>query len=235
MIAATDNLTAEATSAAGAAVTYPRLHATDAVDGTDPVTCTPEAGATFPLGSTTVHCTAIDQAGNTGRSTFSVTIVDTTPPALTLPGRVTADATSPAGTTVTFAANAEDIVDGAVSPNCAPQPGTDFTVGDTTVTCSATDAAGNTATGSFVVHVAGPAEQLSNLQAAAATMPQSKPSLAQLDAVARSFAAAHTQAAVAQLQGFRSRVQAGAGTIYSPEQAAHLTTAANTLIRGLGG
>ena len=39
-------------------------------------------------------------------------------------------------------------------------------IGDTTVTCTATDLYGNTATGSFTVHVKGAAEQLADFVAA---------------------------------------------------------------------
>jgi hypothetical protein len=38
------------------------------------VTCTPASGSTFPLGATTVTCSATDTAGNTGSSTFTVTV-----------------------------------------------------------------------------------------------------------------------------------------------------------------
>src|SRR5205823_4879107 len=40
--------------------------ATDLVDGTVPVTCTPPSGATFPLGTTALICRATDLHGNTG-------------------------------------------------------------------------------------------------------------------------------------------------------------------------
>ena len=36
--------------------------------------CTPVSGSTFPLGTTTVNCTASDAAGNTGTASFNVTV-----------------------------------------------------------------------------------------------------------------------------------------------------------------
>ncbi|MCX6773381.1 MAG: HYR domain-containing protein, partial [Candidatus Micrarchaeota archaeon] len=54
--------------------------ATDSVDGSEEVTCDPASGSTFPLGTTTVTCTATDRAENTGTSTFKVTVKDTTAP-----------------------------------------------------------------------------------------------------------------------------------------------------------
>jgi hypothetical protein len=54
--------------------------ATDDVDGPVPVVCTPPSGTRFPLGITSVSCTAQDAAGNTATGGFTVTVRDTTPP-----------------------------------------------------------------------------------------------------------------------------------------------------------
>ena len=64
-----------------------------------------------------------------------------------------ATATSTAGATVTYTAYAEDAVDGAVAPVCAPASGSTVAPGTTTVTCTATDKAGNAARGTFAVKV----------------------------------------------------------------------------------
>jgi hypothetical protein len=64
---------ANATSPAGAAVTFnPAPSATDAVDGTVTVVCTPASGASFPNGDTTVHCHATDAHSNTANGQFTV-------------------------------------------------------------------------------------------------------------------------------------------------------------------
>jgi hypothetical protein len=79
---------------------------------------------------------------------------DTKPPALTLPGDITAAATTPAGgATVVFDVYAIDQVDGPVAATCTPPSGTEFPMGATTVSCEATDTAGNTGQGSFIVNV----------------------------------------------------------------------------------
>ena len=70
------DLTVEATSAAGAVVEYVAT-AADAVSGPVPVVCGTASGAVFPLGTTTVHCEATDAAGNTGYASFQVTVADT--------------------------------------------------------------------------------------------------------------------------------------------------------------
>jgi large repetitive protein len=142
----------EATGPDGAAATF-SPSATDLVDGPDPVTCLPGSGSTFPLGTTTVTCSATDAHGNTGTASFDVTVEDTTPPVLSLPTQQTAEATGPAGAAVSFDATANDVVDGSVPVQCSPASGSTFPLGPTTVTCSATDAHGNTASGTFTVTV----------------------------------------------------------------------------------
>lgn len=152
-IAPHDPVTAEATSADGAVVNYDNPTASDLV-GPVQVTCAPESGSLFSLGSTQVTCTATDAHGNTSTSSFTVTVQDTTAPELTLPGNITREATGPNGAPVDFSADvsATDLVDGDVDVTCDPASGT-FPIDTTTVECSATDAAGNTATDSFTVTV----------------------------------------------------------------------------------
>lgn len=76
----------------------------------------------------------------------SLVIVDTTAPTIDAHANLTAEATSPSGAVVTYAAPlSHDIVDGAVAATCAPASGSTFAIGTTTVTCNATDAHGNAA------------------------------------------------------------------------------------------
>src|SRR5207344_3026217 len=85
--------------------------------------------------------------------TFTVTVGDKTAPVLTLPANETLAATSPAGAIATFMASALDAIDGPVAVVCTPASGSTFPIGTTTVTCTTTDAAGNTASGTFTVTV----------------------------------------------------------------------------------
>ena len=78
---------------------------------------------------------------------------DRTPPVLTLPGTLTAEATSAAGAAVTYTATATDNLDATPTVACTPTSGSTFALGMTTVSCTATDDAGNTANGSFLVRV----------------------------------------------------------------------------------
>jgi hypothetical protein len=148
------NQTAEATDAHGATVSYALPTASDAVDPSPTVTCVPASGTTFALGTTTVSCTATDASGNTSApQTFTVTVQDTTPPTVTVPSNMTVFSSGGGAIAVDFTTSASDLVDGSVPTTCTPPSGSTFPVGTTTVTCTATDAAGNTGSASFTVTV----------------------------------------------------------------------------------
>jgi len=155
VIAEHEGVTAEAASAAGAAVAYINPSTSDAVDGTGTAICAPASGSTFALGTTTVTCNASDNAGNVAiPTTFSITVQDTTPPALTLSGPSgPIEGNTLGGATVTYTTSASDLVDGTVNVTCDKAAGSVFPVGTTTVNCSASDVRGNMATGSFDVTV----------------------------------------------------------------------------------
>jgi hypothetical protein len=148
-----DDLVAEATSSAGAIVTYTAPTATDLVDGPVAATCLPASAATFPLGDTIVTCDASDTHGNSASATFKVTVRDTTAPALSLPASLVEEATSADGAVVAFTASAQDLVDGTVVVTCSPASGSTFALATTTVSCSAADVRNNTASGSFTITV----------------------------------------------------------------------------------
>ena len=118
------------------------------------MTCSPASGGFFPLGVTTVTCSAVDAAGNSGSNTFTVEVQDQTKPVVTVPADITAEATSAAGATVTWiGVSAVDDVSGPVTATCDETSGSVFPLGPTTVTCTAQDAAGNVGENSFTVTV----------------------------------------------------------------------------------
>lgn len=144
----------------GAAYTLPT--ATDLVTGgvTD-LECGPLPGALFPLGATTVNCTAIDENDNTTDANFDVTVADTTGPLFqTPPGAVTVQAThlntgTPASNScITRFLNVmvTDPVD--ASPTVSHDAPNLFPLGPTTVTFTATDSSGNISTATGVVTIA---------------------------------------------------------------------------------
>jgi hypothetical protein len=167
------DMTVEATGAAGAAVTY-EVTATDDVDGSLTPACSPPPGATFALGTTVVECTATDAAGNSTAGGFTIQVVDTTPPRLTVPPDGTVDAIGPGGATHAFTARAVDEVDSSPEIACDPASGSRFPIGTTTVRCSATDDAGNSVVATFAVSVRGAAAQLADLIAKVDAMPMKR-------------------------------------------------------------
>lgn len=74
-------------------------------------------------------------------------------PTLSLPANQTISATSPSGAVVNFTVSAIDQEDGSIAATCDQVSGSMFSIGTTTVSCSATDSASNTANGSFNVTV----------------------------------------------------------------------------------
>ncbi|TMF76593.1 MAG: HYR domain-containing protein, partial [Chloroflexi bacterium] len=116
------------------------------------VVCAPSSPATLGVGLTKATCTATNANGTT-KTSFNVTVLDKEPPVLTMPADITVNAPSGSSTAVvTFAPTATDNV-GIASTVCAPASGSAFAHGPTTVSCTATDTSGNTATGTFKVTV----------------------------------------------------------------------------------
>jgi len=175
-------VSAEATSASGAVVTFTTPAATDAVDTSPSVSCLPQSGSIFALGSTSVTCTASDASGNPSSQSFLVSVSDTTAPVLTMPtsifveprdpaspdpqsGPVTLDSSGtttieanlppPNGARISFSATATDSVVGlsGISVNCTPQSGDVFAFGPNTVSCSASDGTNTSAASMFTINI----------------------------------------------------------------------------------
>lgn len=115
----------------------------------DPVVvCEPPSGWFFPMKTTKVYCTAEDDFGARAEAGFTVEVVERL--GLKLPD-VTAEASSPAGSEVSFDAVAEDWTNAI---RCSPGSGAFFAMGETTVECTSTDGKGRAAGGTFKVNVA---------------------------------------------------------------------------------
>ncbi len=122
------------------------------------------AGNNFPVGNTIVTYRATDRVGNFTEDTQTVTVIDNTPPVVTPPAAVTlytqdfggascgVTVSNLNGTLGTGSATDNCPGVGAVSRSGVPS-GNFFPVGNTTLTYSATDAHGNTASATQVVTV----------------------------------------------------------------------------------
>jgi hypothetical protein len=149
------DITEEASGPAGAQVAWQAPTADDVVDGNVNVGCSPASDDIFDLGQTTVGCTATDSHGNSDTKTFSVTVKDTTAPTISgMPSDMNVTATSSSGTTISYTSpTASDLVDAAINVTCQPASGNTFSLGETTVDCSATDSFHNSVTKTFKVNV----------------------------------------------------------------------------------
>ncbi|CAO4196225.1 amidase family protein [Methylorubrum extorquens] len=147
--------TVEASSAAGAAVSF----TASAGDGVDPAPrvvfragdAVVSSGQTFAIGTHSVTATAFDAAGNASAPvSFSFTVQDSTAPTLAVAAAppTTIEASSAAGAAVSFAVSAGDGVDPAPrvvfrSGDAVVSSGQTFALGTHSVTATAFDAAGN--------------------------------------------------------------------------------------------
>ena len=145
-----NDMTLEATGPSGRVVTFTVTARFNGNNAT--VTCSPPSGSTFPIARTTVRCEARFGSQEDERE-FDITIRDTTPPAVNVPGDISVETHDPAGAVVTFTATASDLVDGTRPVSCSPPSGTRFAIGTRRVTCSSSDTRGNTRTASFDVTV----------------------------------------------------------------------------------
>ncbi len=117
------------------------------------ITCQPPSGSQFPLGVTIVECTATDSSGNTDTCTFTVTL-DNTAPSITCPSNIILmPDNNQCAANVFYPAPTISDNEVGVQVVCAPPSGSSFPIGPTTVTCTATDRAGNTSSCSFTVTV----------------------------------------------------------------------------------
>jgi len=99
--------------------------------------------------------TATDACGNATVQEQIITVEDTTPPEIRCPGSITGEPGVPVFFTVTAIDNCDPVPD----IECVDEdgfvvvPGDTFPIGNTTVTCTATDDSGNTAACTFVVTI----------------------------------------------------------------------------------
>jgi hypothetical protein len=102
----------------------------------------------------TASASFTDKAGNTGGITVGGINIDLTAPVVAVPGPLTVLATSASGASVSYSATASDAGSGTAGATCSPASGATFAIGETIVTCTATDASGNTGAATFTVTVA---------------------------------------------------------------------------------
>jgi uncharacterized repeat protein (TIGR01451 family) len=150
------NLTRGTDANACTAVVSYNATATDNCPGVM-LACNPPSGSTFPRGTTTVSCQASDTSNNQSSCAFTVTVNDTQPPSFVNgcpPAKsVVAPLTCPPTTSQTVTYQTPAVTDNcaAATVACVPPSGSVFSIGTTSVTCTASDTSGNTASCSFAL------------------------------------------------------------------------------------
>ncbi|MEM7104163.1 MAG: HYR domain-containing protein [Bacteroidota bacterium] len=142
--------------ACSAVVDFPTILATDNCVNPISVSCTPPSGSTFNVGTTTVTCTATDNAGNSTSCSFDVTVNDTEDPTISCPADITVN-NDPGNCSAVVTYSITGIGDNCpgftVAQTSGLPNGVAFPVGTTTNAFTITDATGNTANCSFNVTV----------------------------------------------------------------------------------
>jgi cysteine-rich repeat protein len=148
-------MTVQATGPLGAKVFFVPPTSTDAGHAGVTVACSPAPDTLFPIGTTPVNCVATDPLGNEASTSFTVRVIDNLGPAFAqIPAPPAVAPAGPDGAVVTFDPPlAVDLVGGPRDVTCSPASGSTFPLGTTVVTCSASDATGNSASHAFAVHV----------------------------------------------------------------------------------
>jgi hypothetical protein len=144
----------EGDTTGGASAAY-TVGAGDAEDATAPTpACSPAVGDLLPLGPNTISCSVTDEGGLSATGSFTITVVDTTAPAIAGMPADKSLTTTGSNATLTYAMPAAiDLVDPAPTVGCVPGSGSSLPIGNTTVTCTASDSSGNSSSASFTAHV----------------------------------------------------------------------------------
>ncbi len=223
--------------------------------------CNPPPGSSFPLGTTTVSCFAVDLGGNFGVASFNITVRDTTPPenafAFAMDGNgyvIPNGGRTPSGT-VTFSFASSDAVgvvgficslDGAAFTSCTGSPVTvsGLSPGTHTFAFAGVDAAGNFLPATYQWTVLTPGGtvqdligQVNALQAAGKlTGKQANALLAPLNKAYTDLQAGKIGFAIKDLKSFRNLVsQYETSGILSNQDAIPLLNESADLILVLGG
>ncbi|MDB6172923.1 MAG: Branched-chain amino acid transporter, amino acid-binding protein [Chthoniobacteraceae bacterium] len=123
-----------------------------------------------PEGPLSFSVAVTDAAGNVSATVTTAqdgvyTTVDRIAPVLTVPGAITAEATTASGAIVTYQGTATDDLDPVPLVNSSPSSGSRLHLGTTKVQMTATDHAGNQITGTFTVTVVDTTKPAANVPA----------------------------------------------------------------------
>ena len=169
-----------------------------------------------------------------GLGTFAIFAHDATPPTLTIPADMVRRRNGARRCDGDVRRDGDRRDRPGPDGRVHPPSGTLFAVGTTTVTCTATDASGNAATGTFTVHVEDAAEQLADLAAAVRGVGPGKSLVVTVDFARLLLALGQPQAACLTLTAFNLEVRAQSGKKIPAPQAGALIADAKRIKHVLG-
>ncbi|MDQ3282185.1 MAG: HYR domain-containing protein [Acidobacteriota bacterium] len=145
----------KASSVEGTYVDY-KADAFDDIYGTVIPDCKPVTGSLFPVGLTTVRCSATDADGNVGVGAFSVEVLGPSsyyPLTVNVPDQIYMQARDAKGAYVKFDVSVSGTRDLSPRLTCDHLSGDNYPIGDTLVTCDALDYNGMRGQGQFFITV----------------------------------------------------------------------------------
>ncbi|XP_033116115.1 sushi, von Willebrand factor type A, EGF and pentraxin domain-containing protein 1-like [Anneissia japonica] len=135
--------------------TWEQPTASDNSNSQPSVSCDAYSGSAFPIGQSTVTCTAVDGASNDAQCSFRVDVKDKQPPSITCPSEVIVTTESRMNYGIARWPNplTYDNSNNTVKVVCDHVSGQQFQIGSTNVYCVAEDASGNSNNCNFNVKV----------------------------------------------------------------------------------
>ena len=143
-----NDIQVEATSITTNTVEFGFAEASDLVEI---ASITNDAPEMFPLGETVVTWTATDASGNSASMAQLISVIDTTAPVIKQPQDVTIDASSKSNNTINL--DAIDVIESISDVKITNNAPLYYEFGETTVTWTATDASGNSASMAQLISV----------------------------------------------------------------------------------
>jgi HYR domain-containing protein/PKD domain-containing protein len=249
LVTCSSNITANATSASGAVVNY----ISGAADpcGIASFDCSPPPGSTFPVGSTTVTCLAVDGVGNSNSCSFVITVnpfnanrppvadasathtlvisANNTNAVVILDGTRSSD---PDGNPLTYA-----WLEGGSTIASGPIANVILSVGSHLITLRVSDGL-DSATDTIVVRVVKPGEAIEliidQIDQADMGRKNKRPFIATLKAAVAAFDRGSFEAGLNQLQALQNKVRAQLGRT-DPALADSIIAAAQAVIDAVQG
>jgi hypothetical protein len=200
---------------------------------------TNDAPSQFVKGANIVHWTATDSCGNSAACTQTIVVVDRELPGLVCSTNCVLAATAAGGATASFPAPAVSDNCPGVSVTCLPTSGSTFSIGTTTVGCTAIDAANNRQACTFTVRVKGAAEQIRDLTVLVSSLQlahgMENSLVSKLRSALKALWAGKKTAAIDSLESFIDHASAQSGKKLTAFQATSMIAAARpieTVING---